>query len=155
MRVGIGYDIHKLVKKRPLIIGGVKIPFNKGLDGHSDADVLTHSIIDAILGASSLGDIGTIFGVDRPEYKNISSLILLKKTVLMISKKKLSINNVDSTIIAQAPVFKDFIKEIKKTLTKILNIKLSQINVKATTAKGLGSIGKKQAIATLTIASLK
>ncbi|MFH1823693.1 MAG: 2-C-methyl-D-erythritol 2,4-cyclodiphosphate synthase [Candidatus Firestonebacteria bacterium] len=149
-RVGIGYDIHRLVKGRKLILGGVHIPFPLGLDGHSDADCLTHSIIDALLGATNKGDIGKIFGIDKPETKGISSLILLKK-VWDNLKKDYKIINIDTVIVAEKPKLSEYLPKMKENIAKILKIKKSQISIKSTTSKGLGEIGKSKAIASFTV----
>lgn len=152
IRAGLGLDIHKLVKGRKLVLGGVHIPFGKGLDGWSDADCLTHSVIDALLGASGMGDIGSHFGSERPENKNISSLELLKKTVKIIKKYK--VNNIDCTIICEKPKLLRYIPVMRNNLSKALKISLGKVNVKSTTAKKLGEIGKSRAIASYTIATI-
>ena len=151
MRIGNGYDIHRLVKGRDLILGGVHIPFEKGLLGHSDADVLIHSICDAILGASGLGDIGEYFPDSDPKYKNINSLILLKKINEMLKNKGHLIINIDSIILAQAPKLKDYKEKMRKIISQTLEIDISNINIKATTTEGLGVIGKKDAIASMSV----
>lgn len=145
-KVGIGYDIHKLVQDRDLIIGGIKIPFDKGLLGHSDADVLIHAIIDAILGALSLSDIGTLFPDTDDKYKNIDSTILLKNVAELVDKKGYLIGNIDANIIAQAPKMMPYIPQIKKNLSDILNIDISSVSVKAKTNEELDSVGQKLAI---------
>lgn len=152
-RVGIGYDIHKLVKGRKLILGGVHIPFSLGLDGHSDADCLTHSIIDALLGAANEGDIGTRFGVNKPENKDISSLTLLNKVWIRL-KKNYKIINIDTIIVAEKPKLSKYLSNMKENIAKILKIKKSQISIKSTTSKGLGEIGKVKAIASYAIVNL-
>ncbi|MBO5986903.1 MAG: 2-C-methyl-D-erythritol 2,4-cyclodiphosphate synthase, partial [Lachnospiraceae bacterium] len=133
MRVGMGYDVHRLVSERDLIIGGVKIPYEKGLLGHSDADVLLHAISDALLGAAALGDIGKHFPDSDPAYKGISSMILLEKVGDLIAEKSFLIENVDCTIIAQAPKMRPYIDEMRENIAKALRIDVSQVNVKATT----------------------
>ena len=145
-KVGIGYDIHKLVQDRDLIIGGIKIPFDKGLLGHSDADVLIHAIIDAILGALSLSDIGTLFPDTDDKYKNIDSTILLKNVAELVDKKGYLIGNIDANIIAQAPKMMPYIPQIKKNISDILNIDISSVSVKAKTNEELDSVGQKLAI---------
>ncbi|OFI05514.1 2-C-methyl-D-erythritol 2,4-cyclodiphosphate synthase [Clostridium acetireducens DSM 10703] len=155
MRVGIGYDVHKLVENRNLILGGVEINYKKGLLGHSDADVLIHSIMDSLLGAASLGDIGKLFPDNDEQYKNISSLLLLSKVKNIIYSKGYSINNIDSVIIAQKPKLSPFINDMKKNICTILNIKEDQINIKATTEEGLGFTGKEEGIAAQSICMLK
>jgi 2-C-methyl-D-erythritol 2,4-cyclodiphosphate synthase len=152
-RVGIGYDIHRLVKGRNLILGGVHIPFSLGLDGHSDADCLTHSIIDALLGATNKGDIGKIFGVDKLETKGISSLILLKK-VWDDLRKDYRIINIDTVIVAEKPRLLGYLCDMKKNIAKVLSIKESEISIKSTTSKGLGEIGRIKAIASYAIVNL-
>jgi len=154
MRVGIGYDIHRLVKGRKLIIGGVEIPFEKGLLGHSDADVLVHSICDALLGAMGLGDIGKHFPDTDEKYKGISSMKLLKKVVEKVKKGKFKIINIDANIIAEKPKLLPYIEEMKKNLRKILGKDVS-VNIKARTNEGLGEIGRGEAIASQAIVLLK
>lgn len=145
-RIGIGYDIHKLETDRDLIIGGVKIPYEKGLLGHSDADVLIHAIIDAILGALSLSDIGTLFPDTDEQFKDINSTILLKHVNKLLKDKGYFIGNIDTNIIAQSPKMMPYIPEIKTNLAEILNIESSQVSVKAKTKEGLDSVGEKLAI---------
>ena len=145
-RIGIGYDIHKLETDRDLIIGGVKIPYEKGLLGHSDADVLIHAIIDAILGALSLSDIGTLFPDTDEQFKDINSTILLKHVNKLLKDKGYFIGNIDTNIIAQSPKIMPYIPEIKTNLAEILNIESSQVSVKAKTKEGLDSVGEKLAI---------
>ncbi len=142
MRAGIGYDVHKLVENRELVLGGVRIPFEKGLMGHSDADVLTHAIMDALLGALALGDIGKHFPDTDKKYKNISSLLLLDKVRELIDEKGYQISNIDSTIIAQRPKLSPYIEEIKDKLSETLKINKDKLNVKATTEEGLGFTGE-------------
>jgi len=154
MRVGIGYDIHRLVEGRKLIIGGVEIPFEKGLLGHSDADVLVHSICDALLGAMELGDIGKHFPDTDEKYKGISSMKLLKEVMEKIKKGNFKIVNIDTNIIAEKPRLLPYIEEMKKNLRKILGKDVS-INIKARTNEGLGEIGKGEAIASQAIVLLK
>ncbi|MFW6029133.1 MAG: 2-C-methyl-D-erythritol 2,4-cyclodiphosphate synthase [Halanaerobiales bacterium] len=155
MRVGIGYDIHKLSKKNDLILGGVNIPHFKGLAGHSDADVLVHALIDALLGAAALGDIGSHFPDNDPQYQNISSLILLKKTVDLLKERKYNINNVDLIIIAEKPKISTYKDEIISNLRRVMELEVADINLKATTAEGLGFVGKEEGIAAKAIVSLK
>ena len=154
MRVGIGYDIHRLKKGNDLILGGIEIPHNKGLIGHSDADVLTHALIDALLGAAALGDIGSHFPDDDSQYENISSLILLEKTISLLENKNYSINNIDLIIIAEKPKIMPYNKKIVLKLIDILRIGENKINLKATTAEGLGFIGKEKGIAAKAIVSI-
>lgn len=154
MRVGIGYDIHRLAEGRDLILGGVKIPFEKGLLGDSDADVLIHAVIDALLGAAGFGDIGRVLGVGTPEVMGISSIVLLERSFKMLTEKSFRINNIDATIIAQAPRLAPYIDQIKKNIAKVLDISENQVNIKATTPQGLGPIGQEEAIAAYAILSL-
>jgi len=155
MYCGIGYDVHRLVKKKNLILGGLEIKFNFGLSGHSDADVLIHSIIDALLGAAALGDIGKFYPDTNKKYKNISSIILLQEVHKKITQENFIINNIDATIIAEKPKLSKYKNKILKNLANILKITETQINIKAKTNEGLGYIGKGKAIACLAIASLK
>lgn len=138
MRVGMGYDVHKLVEGRDLILGGVKIPHTLGLLGHSDADVLLHAIMDALLGAAALGDIGKHFPDTDPQYKGISSIKLLEHVTKLIEEKGYIVENIDATIIAQKPKMRPYIEEMEKNIAAALHIDVSQVNVKATTEEGLG-----------------
>lgn len=151
MRVGMGYDVHRLVSGRDMIIGGVKIDYEQGLLGHSDADVLLHAISDALLGAAALGDIGKHFPDTDDKYKGISSLILLKEVGNMLEEQGYLINNIDATIIAQAPKMRPYIDEMRANIAKTLEIDISQVNVKATTEEGLGFTGAKEGIASSAI----
>ncbi|NFV14472.1 2-C-methyl-D-erythritol 2,4-cyclodiphosphate synthase [Clostridium sporogenes] len=146
MRIGFGYDVHKLVENRPLIIGGVTIPHNKGLLGHSDADVLVHSIMDALLGAAALGDIGKHFPDSDKNFKNISSLLLLSKVKSLINKEGYEIINIDCTIIAQKPKMLPYIEDMRENICKCLNLNDKMLNIKATTEEGLGFTGKEDGI---------
>ena len=154
MRIGMGYDVHKLVEDRKLIIGGVEIPFEKGLLGHSDADVLLHAIMDSLLGACALGDIGKHFPDTDPKYKGISSIKLLEETGMLILQKGYSINNIDATIIAQKPKMRPHIDLMRKNIADALNIDIDQINIKATTEEGLGFTGEMLGISAQSIASV-
>lgn len=154
MRIGLGYDVHKLVENRPLILGGVNIPHNKGLLGHSDADVLTHAIIDSLLGACALGDIGTHFPDNNNIYKDISSLVLLEKVENLIAQKGYKIINIDCTIIAQKPKMLPYIPIMKKNICDSLNIEENCLNIKATTEEGLGFTGKEEGISANSICLL-
>lgn len=147
MPVGIGYDIHKLVKGRKLIIGGIEIPYEKGLMGHTDADVLVHAIIDSLLGAAGLGDIGTHFPDTDPKWKDASSIELLEVVYLSIKNKGYELENIDSTIIAEEPKITPHTKKMRSKLAQTLGIKDRLINIKSKTNEGLDSIGKKDAIA--------
>ncbi|MBS5794986.1 MAG: 2-C-methyl-D-erythritol 2,4-cyclodiphosphate synthase [Clostridiales bacterium] len=146
MRIGNGYDVHKLVENRELIIGGVLIPYEKGLLGHSDADVLVHAIIDSLLGATKKGDIGKLFPDNDNRFKDICSLELLKKVYNILKKDGYEIINIDSIIIAQAPKMRPYIDKMEETIATCLNIDKSQINVKATTEEGLGFTGALEGI---------
>ena len=146
MRIGMGYDVHRLIENRKLIIGGVEIPFEKGLLGHSDADVLIHAIIDALLGALALDDIGTLFPDTDPKYKDIDSTILLKHVYELIQSKGYKIVNIDSNIIAQAPKMMPYIPKMKEVLCKILNTNPDDFSIKAKTKEKLDAVGQKLAI---------
>jgi len=152
VRVGIGYDVHPLVPGRRLVLGGVHIPFDKGLLGHSDADVLTHAIIDALLGASGLKDIGTHFPSEDPKYKDISSLKLLAEVHKLVNAKGFKIENVDATIIAQQPTLSGFIDDMCVHVSKTLGIAQERMMVKATTTDGLGFAGRGEGIAAYAVA---
>ena len=147
MRIGHGYDVHRFVEDRKLILGGVEIPYEKGLLGHSDADVLLHAVCDALLGAAALGDIGKHFPDSDDKYKGIDSLLLLKEVFLKLKENGYYVVNVDATIIAQAPKLLPFINEMISNIAKALSIDVSSVNVKATTEEGLGFTGKKLGIA--------
>lgn len=155
MRVGMGYDVHKLVENRDLIIGGVKIPYEKGLLGHSDADVLLHAIMDALLGAAALGDIGKHFPDTDPKYKGADSLALLVEVGKMLKEKKYSVANIDATIIAQAPKMRPHIDNMRQSIAGALGIDIDQVNVKATTEEGLGFTGTGEGISSQAICLLE
>jgi len=155
MRIGIGYDVHPLVPGRKLVLGGIEIPFDKGLSGWSDADVLTHAIIDALLGAAALGDIGSHFPPGEPQYKDISSLVLLKRIRGELAENDWLIDNVDATIVAEQPKLRDFIDEMRQQLSQTLGIAFSQVSVKASTSAQLGFIGRGEGIAAYAIALLE
>ena len=154
MRVGMGYDVHRLVEGRDLIMGGVKIPYEKGLLGHSDADVLLHAISDALLGAAALGDIGKHFPDTDPAYKGISSLLLLQKVGELLEEKGYLIENIDATIIAQAPKMRPHIDTMRENIAGALGISIEQVNVKATTEEGLGFTGTGEGISSQAICLL-
>jgi len=154
MRVGMGYDVHRLVKDRKLILGGVEIPYEKGLLGHSDADVLLHAIMDALLGAAALGDIGKHFPDTDPAYKGISSLELLGKVGELLEEQSFLIENIDATIIAQAPKMRPHIDAMRENIARVLGITLEQVNVKATTEEGLGFTGSGEGISSQAICLL-
>lgn len=147
MRIGTGYDVHKLAEGRKLIIGGVEIPYEKGLLGHSDADVLIHAIMDALLGAAALGDIGLHFPDSDKRYEGISSVELLKKVRRKLLEKGYAINNVDSTIIAEKPKLRPYINEMRKNIANALLLPIDDVSVKATTEEGLGFTGQGEGIA--------
>lgn len=154
MRIGMGYDVHKLVSGRDLIIGGVKIPHETGLLGHSDADVLLHAIMDSLLGAAALGDIGKHFPDTMEKYKGISSIELLKEVKALLIKGNYAINNIDATIIAQRPKMAPYIPAMRENISAALGIDIDQINIKATTEEGLGFTGKEEGISSQSICLL-
>lgn len=154
MRIGMGYDVHRLVDGRPLIMGGVTIPYELGLLGHSDADVLLHAIADALLGAAALGDIGKHFPDTDPAYKGISSLILLERVGKLLEENMFFIENIDATIIAQAPKMRPYIDEMRANIARALGISIEQVNVKATTEEGLGFTGEGKGISSQAICML-
>lgn len=155
MRVGMGYDVHRLIENRELIIGGEKIEYEKGLLGHSDADVLLHAIMDALLGAAALGDIGKHFPDTDPKYKGASSIRLLEQVGNLIDQNLYVIVNIDATIIAQKPKMAPYIEAMRKNVANTLHLELSQINIKATTEEGLGFTGKGEGISAQAIAALE
>jgi 2-C-methyl-D-erythritol 2,4-cyclodiphosphate synthase len=155
MRVGIGYDVHPLIPGRKLVLGGVDIPFAKGLSGWSDADVLTHAIIDALLGAAALGDIGSHFPSGNPQYKDISSLTLLKRVRDKLAKNGWRVDNIDATIVAEQPSLRDFIDNMRQHLSQTVGIAPSQVSVKASTSARLGFVGRGEAIAACAVASIE
>ena len=154
MRVGMGYDVHKLVEGRKLIMGGVEIPYEKGLLGHSDADVILHAIMDALLGAAALGDIGKHFPDNDDSYKGISSIELLKQVGKLLDDNHYIIENIDGTIIAQEPKMRPYIDDMRKNIADALGLDMNQINVKATTEEGLGFTGSSEGISSQAIASI-
>lgn len=155
MRIGLGYDVHKLVTERKLILGGIEINYTKGLLGHSDADVLLHAIMDSLLGAATLGDIGTHFPDTNDKYKGISSLSLLKEVGNLIQTSGYKIGNIDATIIAQRPRMSPYIPEMRKNIANALDISIDKINVKATTEEGLGFTGSGEGISSQSICLLE
>lgn len=155
MRIGSGYDVHRLVENRELILGGVKIPYEKGLLGHSDADVLVHVIMDALLGAAALGDIGRHFPDTEEQYKGVSSIRLLEKVKELLEEKLYMIENIDATIIAQKPKLAPYIPEMVKNIASALDIEEDRINVKATTEEGLGFTGAGEGIASNAVCLLE
>ena len=152
MRVGIGYDVHPLIGGRPLVLGGVLIPFERGLHGHSDADVLTHAIIEALLGAAALKDIGTHFPDSDPQYKDISSIALLQRVGNMLLEEGFTIENIDATVVCEQPRLAEYINEMCRNISEALNLNKEQISVKATTSAGLGFLGEGKGIATHAVA---
>jgi len=155
LKVGIGCDSHPLVSGRRLILGGVDIPYDKGLSGWSDADVVTHAIVDALCGAADLGDIGTLFPSQEQEYKDISSLVLLRKASEQLKAQGLKVTNIDVTIIAQNPKLSPFIPEMRKRLSQVLSVESTQVTIKATTTNGLGFIGRGEGIAAQSVALIQ
>lgn len=155
MRVGSGYDIHRLVPGRKLILGGVPIPFGKGLLGHSDADVLLHALCDALLGAAGLGDIGKHFPDTAPSLKGISSMKLLARTFELIQGQGFLVNNVDATILAEAPMLDKYRPVMQSNIADVLGVAPEIVNIKATTMEGLGAVGKGEAIAAMCVVTLR
>ncbi|MGO9556218.1 MAG: 2-C-methyl-D-erythritol 2,4-cyclodiphosphate synthase [Syntrophobacteraceae bacterium] len=152
MRVGFGYDVHRLVQGRPLILGGIEIPFEKGLLGHSDADVLLHAICDAMIGAAALGDIGTHFPDTSPEFKDISSLLLLQRTAALLTGRGLRLRNIDSTIVAQRPRLSSYIPRMVERIAGQIGLTSDCINIKAKTTETLGFAGREEGIAAYAVA---
>ena len=155
LRVGIGYDVHSLTPNRRLVLGGVEIPFGKGLEGWSDADVLTHAIIDALLGAAALGDIGNHFPPGESQYKDISSLTLLERVRDKLAENGWMVDNIDATIVAEKPKLRDCIDGMRKQLSRALGIAPGQVNVKASTSEGLGFVGRGEGIAAHAVALIR
>ncbi len=155
MRVGLGYDVHKLVEGRDLILGGVTIPYEKGLLGHSDADVLVHAIMDALIGAAALGDIGKHFPDTDERYKGISSMKLLEHVGALLDEHLYVIENIDATIIAQRPKMLPHIPTMRENIAKVLHIELDQVNIKATTEEGLGFTGAGEGISSQAICAIE
>ncbi len=154
MKIGIGYDVHQLVEGRKLIIGGIEIPYPKGLLGHSDADVLIHAIMDSILGALSLGDIGKHFPDTDPQYKDISSLILLKRVYDIMRSENYTIGNIDAIVVAQEPKLSPYIDSMKEKIADVLKVSKDKINIKATTTEKLGFEGRKEGIGAYSVCLL-
>lgn len=154
MRVGFGYDVHPLILGRKIILGGEVIPYQKGLDGHSDADVLIHSLIDALLGAAGEGDIGQHFPDNDEKYKNISSLKLLKNTYEILKRKKFTINNIDVSVVLEEPRIAPFIMSMKNNIAQVLKMSSERVNIKATTNEKMGFIGRREGIASYCVVSL-
>ena len=154
-RIGFGYDVHKLVLGGVLILGGLKIPFEKGLHGHSDADVLTHAVMDAILGAIGKGDIGRHFPDTDPKHKGASSLSLLQEVVEILHQEGFAVNNLDATIVAQEPKLTLYLEEMGKQLSRVLGVDSGSVNVKATTSEGLGFCGRGEGLAAYAVVTVK
>jgi len=154
MRVGFGYDVHPLILGRKLILGGEVIPYQKGLDGHSDADVLIHSLVDALLGAAGEGDIGQHFPDNDEQYKDISSLKLLENTYEILKTKKLSVNNIDVSVVLEEPRVASFILSMKNNIAQVLKITSEKVNIKATTNEKMGFIGRREGAASYCVVSL-
>lgn len=154
MRIGFGYDVHKLVKERKLILGGAEIPYELGLLGHSDADVLTHALMDALLGAAALGDIGKHFPDNDPAYKNIDSLVLLAQVNEILKAHNYIINNIDTTIVAQRPKLAPYIPEMRAKIAAVLGLPLDKVSIKATTTEGLGFTGEGLGISAYAVCTL-
>ena len=155
LRAGIGYDVHSLVAGRRLVLGGIEIPFDKGLSGWSDADVLTHAIIDALLGAAARGDIGSHFPPGDPQYKDISSLILLERIRDELAENGWQVNNIDATVVAERPRLRDFIDQMRGQLSQTLGININQVSVKAHTSDQLGFVGRGEGMAAYAVATLE
>ena len=155
LRIGIGYDIHPLTEGRRLVLAGVDIPFDRGLSGWSDADVLTHAIIDALFGAAALGDIGSHFPAGEAQYKDISSLVLLERVGGELAKNGWRVSNIDATIVAEQPKLAEFIPEMRQKLSQTLSIELGQVSVKASTSAQLGFIGRGEGIAAWAVALIE
>lgn len=155
MTVGIGFDTHPLVAGRRLVLGGVEIPFDKGLEGHSDADALAHAVIDALLGAACAGDIGSCFGTNDPRYKGVSSLLLLREAFQRVKALGYLVHHIDATIIAEAPRLASFITQMRVNLAVSVDAPVDRVSVKATTANRVGTLGAGEGIAALAVASLQ
>lgn len=155
LRIGHGYDVHRLVEGRPLILGGMAVPYEKGLDGHSDADVLLHAIMDALLGAAALGDIGRHFPDSDPAYAGVSSLVLLKSVGGILKHAGYAVVNIDATVLAQAPKLAPYIEEMRRRIAEALGIDYDRVSVKATTEEGLGFTGEGRGIAAHAVALIE
>lgn len=155
MRVGFGYDAHRFVAGRPLTLGGIDLPSRRGLEGHSDADVLTHAVIDALLGALGLGDIGRHFPPSDPQYKDIASFVLLQKVAELMRKRELQLNNLDCTIVAEEPRLASHLPAMRQGLARVLGADVERINIKATTTEGMGFCGRGEGMAAYAVVALK
>jgi len=154
VRTGIGYDVHRLVQGRKLILGGVDIPHEKGLDGHSDADVLLHAIADALVGAAALGDIGEHFPNTDPRYKGISSLVLLENIAGLLARHRYTVTNIDAMVVLERPKIAPYVAEMRENIARVLEISIQQVSIKATSHEGLGFIGSEQGAAAHAVASI-
>lgn len=155
MRVGIGYDTHRLVAGRPLLLGGVEVPYERGLLGHSDGDVLIHAVIDALLGAAGLGDVGTHFPSSDPQYRDIRSLLLLERVAQLLSAARWKVHNVDATIVAERPVLKPYLESMSRCIAACLGVPADRVSIKAKTTDGLGFIGAQEGMAAYAVAALE
>ena len=153
-RIGFGYDAHRLVEGRPLILGGVEIPHAVGLEGHSDADVLVHAVIDAVLGAMGMGDIGQRFPDTDPAYKNVSSLLMLQEVMKSVKREGFCLNNLDATIVAQRPKLASYIPDMQAKIAEVLETSKNRINIKATTTEGMGFTGRREGMEAFAVVSL-
>ena len=155
MRIGIGYDIHRFGPGRPLVLGGVALPGETGLAGHSDADVVLHAVIDALLGAAALGDIGTHFPADDPQWRDVSSSVLLEKTLALVRDSAYAVENIDVTVIAEKPRLAPHVAALRARMAELMGVSEAAVNVKATTNEGIGDIGRGEAIAAVAVALLR
>jgi 2-C-methyl-D-erythritol 2,4-cyclodiphosphate synthase len=155
LRIGIGYDVHPLVPGRKLVLGGVDIPFDKGLEGWSDADVLTHAVIDALLGAAALGDIGSHFPPGESEFREVSSLFLLDKVIEKLEERGWRAVNIDATVVTERPRLREYIDDMRQNFSQVLGIGIERVSVKASTSNGLGSIGRGEGIAAYAVALIE
>ncbi len=155
MRIGFGYDVHRLVDGPPLVLGGVAVPYQRGLKGHSDADVLVHAVMDALLGAVGEGDIGAHFPDTDPEYKGIASTDLLYRVGSLLARKGYTVGNIDATVVAEKPILAEYLPRMRQTIARVLGISSGQVNVKATTTEGLGFCGRGEGIAAYAVALLE
>ncbi|MDA8336501.1 MAG: 2-C-methyl-D-erythritol 2,4-cyclodiphosphate synthase [Peptococcaceae bacterium] len=155
MRIGFGYDVHRLVDGPPLVLGGVAVPYQRGLKGHSDADVLVHAVMDALLGAVGEGDIGAHFPDTDPEYKGIASTDLLYRVGSLLARKGYTVGNIDATVVAEKPILAEYLPRMRQTIARVLGISSGQVNVKATTTEGLGFCGRGEGMAAYAVALLE
>jgi 2-C-methyl-D-erythritol 2,4-cyclodiphosphate synthase len=155
LRVGIGYDVHPLVPGRKLILGGTEIPFSKGLEGWSDADALTHAVMDALLGAAALGDIGQHFPSGEPEYEGISSIVLLEQVVEKLEERDYKVVNIDATVVAEKPRLREYIDDMRHNLSHVLGLDMDRVSVKASTNNGVGDIGRGEGMAAMAVAMIE